>query len=615
MKVKISLVVIVLLFLPVISNNISGETEPTYWEYETVDERMDSGQWVSMTLDSSDAPHILYYGQRNIYVKTTLSYATKMNGKWSSEYITDYAADHVSIGVNSLNIPYIVFYDSKDNVTKCGWKRIGTSLWSYSIIKSIKGTAEMGENPDMDIDKFDNLHVSYYDKISGELKYAKYSKSNSTWSIEVVVGNEIVASISSIAVDLLGRPHMIYLNKDNILEEKGELKYAVRLENGTWDIDVIDKKVRIGFTQSIATDAKNNVHVSYINFDAGNLNYALKNGDKWNIEEVEPINGTCFTTSIKADSLGNPHISYASSNSLRYAVKKDGSWKTMIVDSRWESDGLFSSLSIDSLDRMHISYYSYSYFTYGDLKYARTTSTPSISHVSLSPSYAEIDINEELEIKAQAYDLNNQTIIEDVSYEWYIYSPGKIEPNFGNRTVFKPAKFGVVDIGVYCTYKGMTKYGYAKIIVIDKEPTKINHEQIKTCYYGWAINIRATIVDEDGIERVELYYRLIKKGEFSLPPYKFYPIEMKEKNAGIYEARIDKNYVTEDIDYIEYFLSVVDSNGCETKIPENAPYTCYEIHLKKRGREIFSKPPERLIYACGIIIIIVILTILLNIAG
>jgi len=64
-----------------------------------------------------------------------------------------------------------------------------------------------------------------------------------------------------------------------------------------------------------------------------------------------------YAVDIALDSMKTPYITYydQTENDLALAVRKDVGWEITSVDTERET-GLFSSLLIDSTDRIHISF-------------------------------------------------------------------------------------------------------------------------------------------------------------------------------------------------------------------------------------------------------------------
>lgn len=126
----------------------------------------------------------------------------------------------------------------------------------------------------------------------------------------------------------------------------------------TWILETIDQ---FTYNPHIAIDSTGKPHISYFFNDSMNteLRYAVKNGQEWIISVVDTGDKSCGQhSSIAVDSIGQIHISYSSYNTptggtheLRYA-RKDSSWhKEVIV-----SGGGPMDIEVDSLDVPHIVY-------------------------------------------------------------------------------------------------------------------------------------------------------------------------------------------------------------------------------------------------------------------
>ncbi|MBI4713484.1 MAG: hypothetical protein HY762_09340 [Planctomycetes bacterium] len=89
----------------------------------------------------------------------------------------------------------------------------------------------------------------------------------------------------------------------------------------------------------------------------------------WDITIVDSADDDGLHTDITIDSLDKVHISYydATNGDLKYATNATGVW---VIDSTLDPTddvGLYTSIAIDSLDNVHISYYD---ATNGELNYA-----------------------------------------------------------------------------------------------------------------------------------------------------------------------------------------------------------------------------------------------------
>ena len=99
-------------------------------------------------------------------------------------------------------------------------------------------------------------------------------------------------------------------------------------------------------------------------------NHYEKNND-FDIQTVDSIGGVGGYTSITLDSNNHPHISYYdySNGDLKYAEWTGSDWDIQTVDSNGNI-GEYTSIDLDSNDHPHISYYDYSNY---NLKYAKWT--------------------------------------------------------------------------------------------------------------------------------------------------------------------------------------------------------------------------------------------------
>ncbi|MGD8793380.1 MAG: hypothetical protein PVF47_12590 [Anaerolineae bacterium] len=76
----------------------------------------------------------------------------------------------------------------------------------------------------------------------------------------------------------------------------------------------------------------------------------------WQVETID--DSGCFYLSSAVNSAGQPRIAYGALGEQRYAWHDGTDWHPEMVETRRGSTGWYPSLALDSLDRLHISYYS-----------------------------------------------------------------------------------------------------------------------------------------------------------------------------------------------------------------------------------------------------------------
>jgi hypothetical protein len=101
------------------------------------------------------------------------------------------------------------------------------------------------------------------------LKCAWYDSSLKRWDIHVADSSYGVGTDTSIAIDSYGYPHITYFDGVN-----GDLKYA--WYNGTgFNIDIVDGEGIVGLYSSLKLDANNDAHISYRDYRNRALKYAV----------------------------------------------------------------------------------------------------------------------------------------------------------------------------------------------------------------------------------------------------------------------------------------------------------------------------------------------------
>lgn len=344
------------------------------WQYEIADTSPKVGRYASIALDASDNVHISYIEEGSGQV----NYATNASGLWSSQIVSG------SLGGSFASI----FVDSSGNVHisyKAGvdvkYATNASGIWVVETVDSgtIDITGLFGENTSIVIDSSDNASIVYFYDTNSSLKYA--TNASGSWVSETVDDgfNAFAGQHNTLAIDSLGNMHISYYYVDYDTHI-AEVRYATN-ESGSWFSETVFSAPEGGsFFQStsIALDSSGYAHISYSDWNTQAVVYATNSSGSWVSELAELIGGQL--TSIALDGLADAHISYYdyTNKAIKYATNASGAWLHESLDNTTETDtlvGKYTSLAINSADKVHISYFDESIDPfYGSLKHATDAS-------------------------------------------------------------------------------------------------------------------------------------------------------------------------------------------------------------------------------------------------
>jgi len=145
-------------------------------------------------------------------------------------------------------------------------------------------------------------------------------------------------------------------------------------KQATWIIQTVDSGGDVGMYSSLALDEDDNVHIAYYDWSNSALKYATNKSGAWQTFIVDSTNIVGEFSSIALDSNGKVHIAYYYCGSygatwcligdLKYATNKSGAWQTYTIDDGGGGSeegrgnvGLFSTIAVDSQDKVHIAYH------------------------------------------------------------------------------------------------------------------------------------------------------------------------------------------------------------------------------------------------------------------
>jgi len=309
--------------------------DETSWTKGVIDQSSDVKYIVSQDIDSNGYLYVSYYDN----IGQNLMFATNSGGTWTTEIVDDsdgINGQYSSIAVSDDGTVHICYYDYADDCLKYAVK--STGAWAISVV----GVDDsVGKYNSMVLDDDGNAHIVYLDAHDEVMKYA--NNIGGTWQISTLYGFNVYATALTITED--GVLNTAFVGQN------GKINFA-RLVAGNWttpetvddapgispgvDIDVVDGKICVAYSSA-----------------AKGLKFAVRNEPNvWATEDVDSTSNTVSWVSMDVDSLDRVHITYYSFPSLNYA-KYDGVWSLSIVD---ENGGKCSSIVSDPNDKQHVVY-------------------------------------------------------------------------------------------------------------------------------------------------------------------------------------------------------------------------------------------------------------------
>ncbi len=303
---------------------------------------------------------------------------------------TDVFVSYTSLAVDSTDNVHIAYYDKRPGDLKYANDAAGE--WTISTIDA---PGDVGSFVSITVDSGGKVHLSYYDVTNKALKYATNTAGFwQTYTIDMV-GSPTSSShyATSIATDYAASVHISYYNAINQV-----LKYATNT-SGVWVTSVVDSQGDVGVHNALAVDSYRNVHIAYYDADNHTLKYATDTSGSWITTKLD---GTGLS-SLAVDTANNVHITFADSYELRYITNTSGQWVASTVDDQG-TVGWYSSLKVDSAGAVHIAYSDDTYacddpcdwyYFVGGLKYATNKSGQWITEtlIKVNGHHSSLDLD------------------------------------------------------------------------------------------------------------------------------------------------------------------------------------------------------------------------------
>ncbi|PKM45467.1 MAG: hypothetical protein CVV03_06625 [Firmicutes bacterium HGW-Firmicutes-8] len=265
----------------------------------------------------------------------------------------------------------------------------------------------------------------------------KITLQKSSWIISTMDSTGNVGSHTSIAVDANEKVHISYIDSTN-----GKLKYKTNV-SGSWVTWIVGSAS--DHATSIAADANGKCHIVYGGTN-GDLKYATNaTSDSGLATTIETGVwwGLFGDGGIAIDSNSNPHITYFKGvGLLKYATKASGDWSTSVVmnSKNGALPGYCASIGLDSNNKIHISYYDYAvpdsikYVTNASGSWVETT----IATISLAAGWSTslaVDSNDKIHISYYNFGNDELKYASNASGTWQTEIVDKSSGNVFNASL------------------------------------------------------------------------------------------------------------------------------------------------------------------------------------
>jgi hypothetical protein len=374
------------------------------WEISTVYAPYTNGttlRTASIVLDGSDQAYVLYRDSASAQRVVTVTWD---GSDWQPMTVdsSGSAAHHNDISLDNKGYTHISYrVSTKDRFGTTGnqyrsselrYGRWDGKAWNIETIAAPPAAStipaekinngyynQMGVHNALALDSTGSPHFSYFQSeqwydgstwnYSTSLNHAWWD--GSAWATEALVSStgteEDKYPFSSIAIDSKGYVHISYYDESNYVP------MYIRQNSTGWLPaeqvgDYCDGSNTCGNWSDMALDSSDHPHISYHNYNDGELIYAYYDGTDWQTTMVDDCDGNGYcgkSTAIVLDSSNTPHISYrdggwddGSLNGnalLKYATMKGSTWTTM--EASYRIGGGDTAIAIDRSGTPHISYW------------------------------------------------------------------------------------------------------------------------------------------------------------------------------------------------------------------------------------------------------------------
>ncbi|MFH0790798.1 MAG: hypothetical protein V2A64_04120 [Candidatus Omnitrophota bacterium] len=233
---------------------------------------------------------------------------------------------NTSIALDSTNTAHISYFkfNTTDSTYDLKYARSSGGTWAKQSVAT--GLSNGAGDSCLAIDSTNNPHLCYFN--GSALIYARYTGSWVQQTVDDPSGGiYLIGEFSmyiSFALDTNNNPHISYYDYVN-----QDLKYAY-YTGSEWVIQTIDSVGRVGRYTSLVLDSNNNPHISYCDDNNRDLKYAYYTGSEWFVQKIYD-GQMASTSSLNIDEYKRPHLSFNDSGVSGLSdMKYYGHYTTMV---------------------------------------------------------------------------------------------------------------------------------------------------------------------------------------------------------------------------------------------------------------------------------------------
>ena len=320
------------------------------WLSEAVEPTASVGRYNALAIDSNGYAHVAYYDGSLGRIK----YARNDAMGWHLETLPieegHNAFGRISLALDGSDRPHVVYseYDPASSIYHLRYVYWNGLAWQAETIAD-----DWAWYVSLALSEGGEPHVSYYVGYPDhDIKYAH--RVSNAWAVEVVHGRMDGDGCPSLDVDALGIPHIAYSFDAYSPVPESQIVYGSLGASG-WQTETVDAAG--GGIVSLELDGSGAPHIAFSDFIS--LKYARRQPGGW---ELEIVDDGQLRVSLALDGAGVPSIAYVQRGPnydqvLRIARREGSAWQTSSIhtNSSWGDTDL--SLDLDASGRGAISFH------------------------------------------------------------------------------------------------------------------------------------------------------------------------------------------------------------------------------------------------------------------